>query len=249
MKKTLAFLFAGLLSAVAFAGKDNVVITFSTPGPDKYADGSLVEKGEIYALVWTPTGSTFEGIGADGQALGDSKVVIKAPVAVGHHCPLVQFQIDQTYRASNYPDGSWGVYLLDTRVYEADENGVVLKDADGKAILKSVGGTAVNGYSAGKVAEGQFVTASANEVLKAETQSKIKEGSLKITGIKLVDGYVYVFADGAVPGFAYGIKSADTPQGVESAEAVPQYLTEREGKQVFITPQSESGSGFIKLGR
>ena len=248
MKKTLAFLFAGLLSATAFAGKDNVVITFSTPGPDKYADGSPVEDGEIYALVWTPDDETFEGIGADGAALGGSKVVIKAPVASDQRCPLVQFQIDQAYRAANFPGGSWGVYLLDTRVYEADENGVLLKDADGKTILKSVGGTAVNGYSASKVAEGQFMTVSANAALKAETKSKIKDGSLKITGIRLVDGYVYVSAEGAVPGFAYGVKSADAPQDVEGAEAVPQYLAEREGKQVFITPQSKSGRGFIKLG-
>ena len=41
MKKTV-FGLSLLVGALAFAGVDNVVVTFSTQGPDKYADGTTV---------------------------------------------------------------------------------------------------------------------------------------------------------------------------------------------------------------
>ena len=46
MKKTIAFLVAGLCAGTLLAGMDNVVIQFSTVGPDKYADGTTVMDGE-----------------------------------------------------------------------------------------------------------------------------------------------------------------------------------------------------------
>ena len=39
MKKTIAVLFA-IASAAAFAGMNDLIVSFSTPGPDKYADGN-----------------------------------------------------------------------------------------------------------------------------------------------------------------------------------------------------------------
>ena len=65
MNKTtmMGLVLAGALGA--FAGVDNVAITFSTPGPDTYKDGRQVLDGECYALVWTPTGAAFGGIAAD----------------------------------------------------------------------------------------------------------------------------------------------------------------------------------------
>ena len=64
MKKTMmmGLVLAGALGA--FAGVDNVAITFSTPGPDAYRDGRTVLDGECYALVWTPTGASFGGSAA-----------------------------------------------------------------------------------------------------------------------------------------------------------------------------------------
>ena len=69
MKKSLIV----ILAAAAFpllAGQDNLLATFSTKGPDCYADGTVVKDGECYALVWTHTNAVFQGITVDGKAVG-----------------------------------------------------------------------------------------------------------------------------------------------------------------------------------
>ena len=238
MKKTVAFLFAGLLAGVTFAGKDNVVITFSTPGPDTYADKSVVADGECYALVWTKADSEFEGFNADGTAKGDSKVALIAPIAEGGKCPPVQFQIDEDYAKVNYPGGTWGVYLLDTRKFAADANGVILKDADGKKILESVGGKAVSGF--GKVADADsFAAASASGA--ANIKAAVKAGAVKITDIKFVGDNVRLTVEGAVEGFALGLKNADTPTAVEGATPTEQYAVPQDGKMYLFAPKAEKG--------
>ena len=60
MKKILVSAFAAVASAAAFAGMNNVVIAFSTPGPDKYSDGTTVVDGEKYEPVSTEDGAAFE---------------------------------------------------------------------------------------------------------------------------------------------------------------------------------------------
>ena len=141
MKKTLVAGLVGLLAAASFAGKDNVVITFCSQGPDTYADGSKVLDGETYALVWTPAGATFQGFAADGSAVAPSKVVLKAPVAKDGKCPFIKYEIDEGYaKKANYAGGTWAVYLLDTRTFEKTLS------ADGKPQATGAFGTAVNGY-------------------------------------------------------------------------------------------------------
>ena len=54
-RKRLALCVALLCTAV-FASMEDKVLHFSTPGPDRYADGTLVVDGECYALVWSPNG-------------------------------------------------------------------------------------------------------------------------------------------------------------------------------------------------
>ena len=66
-KATVALLL--LWGGFSFAGITDYVATFSTPGPDRYADGTVVADGECYALVWSPKGSTFAGFSADGTTV------------------------------------------------------------------------------------------------------------------------------------------------------------------------------------
>lgn len=69
----------------SFAGITDYVATFSTPGPDRYADGTVVADGECYALVWSPKGSTFAGFSADGTTVSSAdRVVLAAPLAVNY---------------------------------------------------------------------------------------------------------------------------------------------------------------------
>lgn len=82
-KATVALLL--LLGGFSFAGITDYVATFSTPGPDRYADGTVVADGECYALVWSPKGSTFAGFSADGTTVSSADcVVLAAPLAVNY---------------------------------------------------------------------------------------------------------------------------------------------------------------------
>lgn len=128
MKKLIIAALA-LASASAFAAQNDVLLTFSTKGPDKYANGDPVADGECYCVVWTKQGS-FEGFNADGTAAGsNSVVVLTAPIAKDGRCPMTQFQIGYA-KAKALGAGHYGVYLLDTRRADGDKKpmGTVLTD-------------------------------------------------------------------------------------------------------------------------
>ena len=60
MKKILMMLAAVATSATlpVLAGQDNLLATFSTKGPDCYADGTVVKDGESYVLGLNPADAT-----------------------------------------------------------------------------------------------------------------------------------------------------------------------------------------------
>ena len=81
MKRLMTMLGVAGLAVASFAAVDDTLISFSTPGPDKYADGTDVLPGEVYALVWSADGQ-FDGIKADGTTVDPAdKVVLLAGVA------------------------------------------------------------------------------------------------------------------------------------------------------------------------
>ena len=92
--KKIAGLICLLMVSVAFSGMDDKVLRFSTPGPDRYADGSIVADGECYALVWSPKGKTFSGFNANGTPVSSSDfVVLAAPLAQNGRCIDSIFQV------------------------------------------------------------------------------------------------------------------------------------------------------------
>lgn len=108
------------ITAVAFANSlGDARISFSTKGPDRYADGSVVMDGECYALVWSRDGK-FDGFAANGECIdGYDRIVLMAPVAKDGRCPPVLFQIPQA-EAEELAGGQYAVYLLDTRIASGD---------------------------------------------------------------------------------------------------------------------------------
>ena len=110
-------------------------LKFSTQGIDCWVDGdetNAVETGECYALVWKAKGATFDGLPMrppnpdDPYALGnDVWLVDYFPVAeldakTGRmRCPEVLFSPGDLplWETQN---GTWTVYLLDTRYQRAD---------------------------------------------------------------------------------------------------------------------------------
>ena len=250
MKKSVIAVFAGLAATAAFAGMNNVLVSFSTVGPDCFADGATVLDGECYALVWTPDGYAFEGINADGTAAGDSKVAIAAPVARNGRCPSVTFQIDEAYRDANFPGGTWGVYLLDTRRFKTDDSGVIVKDEDGRAVVDSVGGAAVNGFGAVSTLPGvNMVSASAGSSVNAASASIAPEGAsnLKINDIRFVGDNVYIYVSGSLSCLQYGLQSGDKPGKLADADGKAQYGVD-DGEMIIVTPK-KPGAQFFKVNR
>jgi hypothetical protein len=118
MKKTLSIL-AGLSLAISAFGQSSdslsdLSFSFSTTGPDLYADGTPVLTGETYLLVYIVAGQTFQGIRTDGSLVDpvNNRAVAKAPAVSGSRCDFTVIQ----YKANAYPaGGKWLVVLLDTR--------------------------------------------------------------------------------------------------------------------------------------
>ena len=201
--KKMKMLIAGFvlaLAGMATAAMDTV-LTFSTVGPDRYADGTDVVDGECYALVWTADVAGFT-LSDDGTATG-GKVVLVAPVAEGRRCPPVKLNIKASV-APQYEGGVWGVYLLDTRESPEGErviSGVkLIPDAtvdvasEGYLVHKTMKSKALLGDSAGvvdadslvaAVAAGGEVTVAAditlNDELVVDKEVTLNLGTYKIT--------------------------------------------------------------------
>lgn len=141
---------AALLTLSVVAEMNDSILAFSTPGPDKYADGTRVLNGESYALVWQKTGTGCLGFTDDCRAVDEAntKILCVAPLAKGGHCPETIFEIDADF-AEELKDGSFALYLLDTRVtptslayYKNDRPSVInaIGTSEGAAInLANVG--------------------------------------------------------------------------------------------------------------
>ena len=256
MKKSIALVFSGLFASALFAGMNNVVITFATGANDAYADGTPVAKGECYALVWTPGDATFAGFNSDGTAVAPSKVVIKAPVAEPGVSRNIQFQVkdDEGYIKNNFPSGTWGVYLLDTRVYATEEVRVlvdgeesvqkqVVTDAAGNKVVAGVGG-AVKGYGAvasevsASIGSATAAGAVATDALSADLTPPT------ITDIKVRDGVVYLRLSGTKKDVAYGVGAGTTPSALKPTDDRP-VVGDASGETLIVTP-AKGASGFYQ---
>ena len=250
MKKLLISAFAAVASAAVFAGMDNVVISFSTPGPDRYSDGTDVEDGECYALVWTPTGSEFAGIDANGKASGDSKVVLAAPVAKDKKCPSIMFEVDEDYVAANYPGGTWSVVLLDTRVFRLGADGKPVVTDGKREVLSKGDATKVNGYGvvgAAKAADAVKGGAEAMGGVAASSGDVASDTPAPVVkGISVDDNYVYITITSTKPAYKYTLESGDTPGSVsEKAGAPADYGSET--SDVILVKPKKAGGEFFKV--
>ena len=253
MKKSVIAAVAGAMSAMSLvAGSESdVILAFSTPGPDTYSDGKKVVDGEYYAVVWTQTNAAFAGIDANGKAVGnENKVVLKAPLAKDGKCPSIVFRlpgdyvVDDTTIGALAGSGTWGVYLLDTRRFNVDEDGVI-QDS-----VKSVGGSnAVNGYGfAGSAAN--LGSAAAASAVGAATASAAPAGAsnLKIKDIRFVGDNVQITVTGSLSSLAYQLMSGTEPDKLSApADGAAKYGAD-DGELVIVTPKT-SGTQFFQVNR
>ena len=137
MKKIALFCVAAAMTAGVFAA--DMMFTFSSSG-DKYADGTPVQDGEVYALVWSDDGHQFGGINNDGTVVSAGDEIALTAVAENGGCRPTLFILDE---GEVKKTGTYQIYLLDTREFAADGTAGAPKGraADGSFPV-------VNGYAA-----------------------------------------------------------------------------------------------------
>ena len=194
----------------AFADAANTLISFSTTGPDKYADGTPVLDGEWYALVWSADGN-FEGITADCKAEDpNDAVVIVAPLAKGGKCPFTVFQIDS--KSPNCKsDGTYAVYLLDTRNAEKT---AVAAAKDGKPA--SVNGVQVNENFTAASALAGSVEPKGTGVGAWGASSDVGLKQPKITAFAVNGAKVEITVSDLVPAVKYNVLMGATVDKLET---------------------------------
>ncbi len=225
----VALLLAAVLTAPGvFADAANTLITFSTPGVDKYADGATVLDGERYALVWT-AGEAFKGFTTAGEAIDPAqRVLYRAPLAKGGRCPLTLFQIDS---AKAPQGGAYAVYLLDTRG-SAAEQVVVTGSALAKTYATKGGESNTTSVSSDKTAEGALATSSAGLLDNGLAAPVIK-------GFKVGDATVKITVANVFPGLAYEVKGGLDKQGAVASE-----ITAKGDNTIELTVDKEAAQFF-----
>jgi len=224
-----------LCAAFAYGSARDKLARFSTPGPDRYADGSIVRDGECYALVWSPTGTTFSGFNADGTPVSSrDRVVLAGALAQDGKCRDAVFQIPAAeYEALK--GGEWAVCLVDTRnlagVPTGTRNGKPVRVNRWGIISGGVNITNANstkprlatGGTRSVASETTGGTRSVASVARATNLSAVPQNLLppQITAIELTDGEVWLAVDGTVPYLDYTIISSETPNDFK-----PDYFSE-----------------------
>ena len=217
MKKTALLFAAAAMSAGVFAGLPSYV-KFASTGPDKYADGTPVLDGEVYALVWTKAGATFAGFNAKGKVVDaeNSKLVSAAAVATKQHCPTVMYMLTGE-NSDLATTGSFSVYLFDTRVKAADGTTTVggVTEGEVKAInaTTAVAETVQNGVKT-KVVEGVAAEGYVQTAVPADAPNP------RITAVDVVGGQVIVKVADTVPYLQYGISAGKTPSKLDQTDLV-----------------------------
>lgn len=189
-----------LSSVVAIAGTESAsLMTFSTVGPDCYADGTPVLDGEYYALVWQTEAAGDVTFTMSGEAVDSANaVVLRAlPRAKDGKCRLTTFAIDSADLPKLSAAGKLKLYLLDTRIYV----GGVAAVGGLTSVQASVPVTAMcrvtTGSTIGALSTKSFAATQVSEDVPSPliTGISLSETSVTLTIADTVDGINYTVVD------------------------------------------------------
>ncbi len=260
LKRVVYALFIAVFALVGQAASDDAMMVFSTHGPDRYADGTPVQEGEMYALVWSRTGSAFVGFDMNGAVIdaANNALVVAMPLAKysercgGVRCPTTLFQIDAT-RAKGYADGAYALVLLDTRVSDG-KGGLVpsgkLTDLKGWGLIEasrvSEVGTGISGRAMrlGVGGENGSTTTTASAVPAGETIPQPR-----ITGIKVEDGFVRLTVAGTSPRLLYNVAAGERPgeRGARRVAQAPKQGDARADRTIELIVPVRADQRFFKV--
>ena len=239
MRKIALFCAVAAIAVGATAG-DGYKFKFASSG-DTYADGTAVQDGEVYALVWTANGS-FAGFNEDGTLVDTAGSDVMAySLAFGGGCPTTVFFADEDHEG-----GFYQVYLLDTRAYsDAGVAGAPAGLAEGGKL------TTVKGFSA--VVSAKFTKDSANltEGVKATVDGSATAAlpadvpAPVITGVNFVGGAVQITVENVVPYVQYTVSGGKTPAAKDQTD-IATGLSRQAGK-VTLTVANPGENRFFKV--
>ena len=244
MKKILATILAAAAIPV-MAGQDNLLATFSTKGPDCYADGTVVKDGESYALVWTAKGATFAGITVTGEAAGDqdlNRVLCIAPLAKDGHCREVVVEVNKVVADRYAGAGTFSLHLLDTRRADGTPGGV-------EAGINGFGAAQEFNLGVAGSADGVKEAIATNAVL-ASTATVLPASipQPKIKSIEVKDGIVRLTVARTSRFVRYGVSSGATP-GELAADTDFAPADGDDLGDIVIEAPAKGSSGFFTVGR
>ena len=234
------------ITAVTFANSvGDARISFSTKGPDLYADGSVVMDGECYALVWSSDGK-FDGFAANGECIdGYDRIVLMAPVAKDGRCPPVLFQVPQA-EAEELAGGQYAVYLLDTRIASGDTvrpRGTV----NGKlALMNGYGATSAN------LAVGALNSKKAEEIAEDKAEGQIASvlaavpadcAQPRIKSMRIEGDNVFLTVE-TLKGFMRVSSGSDVSASDAASAAIE---TNGGDEDVTLVTRKPGNSGFFKV--
>jgi len=249
MKKilTVAFAMAGM---AVFADAANTLVYFSTKGPDTYADGTTVLDGERYALVWSADGN-FDGITVSGEAVDpNDKVFCIMSRAKNGRCPMTAFQVDSLEAPAN---GTYEVYLLDTRVADAEGSLSKLSAAKGSVpeVIRASSNAATATYAAKAQSFGGATQKTASETASAAVATAIAPGkgaAPEVTGIRMEGDNVVITVKNTSGFFTYGVVGGDDPSALDEVKATAKG-GETADASVDIYVRKKDGGRFFKVKR
>lgn len=242
MKKSLMMMLAVVATGAAVAGQDNLLVTFSTKGPDCYADGTVVKDGECYALVWTKADASFEGITVTGEAVGDqdlNRVICIAPLAKGGRCPDVVVEVNKVVADLYAGAGTFSLHLLDTRKADGTPGGVEA-GVNGYGTAQEFTLSAAEQLQSG-VATNAALAATATVLPASIPQPKIKS-------IEVKNGIVRLTVARTSKMVRYGVSSGATP-GELAADAAFAPQDGNDAGDIVIEAPAKGSSGFFSVGR
>ena len=251
------------MCGVAFAGMEDKVLRFSTPGPDRYADGSIVRDGECYALVWSPAGKAFSGFNADGTPISSSdRVVLAGALAQDGKCRDAIFQIPAADYAA-LEGGDWAVCLVDTRNLAGTPTGT----QNGKPLRVNRWGVISGGVEITSAASARprLLTSEMQSSSTTDATGRTRFGASgvranilsavppnlappRITDIAVGDGEVSLAVEGTAPYLSYTIISGEKPDDLKTDYFAETVDGDANSEIVIGTPESPKRR-FFKVKR
>ncbi|MBO5941530.1 MAG: hypothetical protein J6R18_10095 [Kiritimatiellae bacterium] len=235
----------GLAIGASANGVNDAWLSFSTKGPDRYADGSVVMDGECYALIWSEDGK-FEGFSANGECIDpNDRVVLLAPVAKDGRCPSVLFQIPAA-EADVLSKGFCAVYLLDTRVVSEGKvrpSGSV----NGRLLLLNGYGEASVNFAIKGSGKGETVKES-GEAANGQVASMVSSVPSdciqpRIKGIRIDGDNVFLTVENLK-----GFLRVSSGSGVSASDATdPAVEASGDTEDITLITRKSGDSGFFKV--